>query len=67
MSRRVDRVNRRFGGAYGLHHQGTKIREPGTSVSRWLQSELARRFFYPEDVGDTFLLNVDSHKIYTAP
>jgi hypothetical protein len=24
-------------------------------------------FFYPEDGGDTFLRNVGSHKIYTAP
>jgi hypothetical protein len=31
---------------------------------RWL---LASGFFYPEDGGDTFLRNVDSHKIYTAP
>jgi hypothetical protein len=28
---------------------------------------LARGFFYPEDEGDTFLRNVGSHKIYTAP
>jgi hypothetical protein len=28
---------------------------------------LARGFFYPEDEGDTFLRNVCSHKIYTAP
>jgi hypothetical protein len=32
--------------------------------SRWF---LARGFFYPEDGGDTFLRNVGSHKIYTAP
>jgi hypothetical protein len=29
-------VNRRFGGTYRLHFQGRKIRERGTSVSRWL-------------------------------
>jgi hypothetical protein len=29
-------VNRRFGGTYSLHLQGRKIRERGTSVSRWL-------------------------------
>jgi hypothetical protein len=29
-------VNRRFGGTYRLHLQGRKIRERGTSVSRWL-------------------------------
>jgi hypothetical protein len=34
------------------------------TCSRWF---LARGFFYPEDGGDTFLWNVDSHKIYTAP
>jgi hypothetical protein len=32
-------VNRRFGGTYRLHHQGRKIRERGTSVSRWLLTE----------------------------
>jgi hypothetical protein len=32
-------VNRRFGGTYRLHLQGRKIRERGTSVSRWLQTE----------------------------
>jgi hypothetical protein len=30
-------VNRHFGGTYRLHLQGRKIRERGTSVSRWLQ------------------------------
>jgi hypothetical protein len=30
-------VNRRFGGMYRLHLQNIKIREQGTSVSRWLQ------------------------------
>jgi hypothetical protein len=34
------------------------------TCSRWF---LARGFFYPEDGGDTFLRNVSSHKIYTAP
>jgi hypothetical protein len=32
-------VNRRFGGKYRLYFQGRKIHEPGTSVSRWLQTE----------------------------
>jgi hypothetical protein len=32
-------VNRRFGGTYRLHLQGRKIRERGTSVSKWLQTE----------------------------
>jgi hypothetical protein len=32
-------VNRRFGGTYRLHLQGRKIRERGTSVCRWLQTE----------------------------
>jgi hypothetical protein len=31
------------------------------TCSRWF---LARRFFYPEDGGNTFLQNVVSHKIY---
>jgi hypothetical protein len=34
------------------------------SYSRWF---LDRRFFYPEDGGDTFFRNVGSHKIYTEP
>jgi hypothetical protein len=34
------------------------------TYSRWF---LAREFFYLEDGGDTFLRNVGSHKIYTAP
>jgi hypothetical protein len=34
------------------------------TCSRWF---LARGFFYPEDGSDTFLRNVGSHKIYTAP
>jgi hypothetical protein len=33
-------VNRRFGGTDRLHLQGRKICERGTSVSRWLQTEL---------------------------
>jgi hypothetical protein len=52
-------VNRRFGGMYRLHLPGREIRERGTSVSRWLQP--------PEDGGDTFLRNIGSHVIYTAP
>jgi hypothetical protein len=51
-------VNRRFGGKYRLHFQGRKIRERGTSVSRWLHTE---------DGDDTFLRNVGSHTIYTTP
>jgi hypothetical protein len=31
-------VNRRFGGRYRLHLQGRKIRERGTSVSKWQQT-----------------------------
>jgi hypothetical protein len=38
--RRVDYcVNRRFGGTHRLHLHGRKIRERGTNVSRWLQTE----------------------------
>jgi hypothetical protein len=32
-------VNWRFGGTYRFHLQGRKIREQGTSVRRWLQTE----------------------------
>jgi hypothetical protein len=67
-------VNRSFGGTYRFHLQDRKIGEQGNGVSRWLQSAstcsrcfLARRFFYSEDEGDTFLRNFGSHKIYTAP
>jgi hypothetical protein len=31
-------VDRRFGGTYRLHLQGSKIRERNTSVGRWVQS-----------------------------
>jgi hypothetical protein len=31
-------VDRRFGGTYRLHLQGSKIRERNTSVGRWLQT-----------------------------
>jgi hypothetical protein len=34
------------------------------ACSRWF---LTHGFFYPEDGADTFLRNVKSHKIYTAP
>jgi hypothetical protein len=33
-------VNRRFGGTYRLHLQGSKIRERGTSVTRLLRTEI---------------------------
>jgi hypothetical protein len=32
-------LNRRFGGTYRLHLQGRKIRERGTTASRWLQTD----------------------------
>jgi hypothetical protein len=32
-------VNWRFGGTYRLHLQGRKIRERGTGMSRWLQTQ----------------------------
>jgi hypothetical protein len=38
--------------------------QSAATCSRWF---LARVFFYPEDGGDTFLQNVGSYKIYTAP
>jgi hypothetical protein len=43
---------------------GICVSVAAATCSRWL---LACGFFYPEDGGDTFLRNVDSHKIYTAP
>jgi hypothetical protein len=61
-------VNRRFGRTYRLHLQGRKIGErvlqTAATCSRWF---LAHGFFYPEDGGDTFLRNIGSHKICTAP
>jgi hypothetical protein len=36
-------VNRRFGGTYRLHLQGRKIRERGTSVSRWPQAAVSSK------------------------
>jgi hypothetical protein len=61
-------LTRRFGGKYRLHLQGRKICERGTSVNRLLAT-YSRWFLasYPEDGGHTFLRNVDSHKICTAP
>jgi hypothetical protein len=40
------------------------VAQYAATCSRWF---LARGFFNPEDGGDTFLQNVGSHKIYTAP
>jgi hypothetical protein len=66
-------VNRLFGRTHRFHLQGRKIRARETSGSRWLQTDtcslwfIASGFFYPEDGGDTFLQNIGSHKIYTAP
>jgi hypothetical protein len=60
-------VNRRFGGMYRLHLQLGVFRlvtQSAAICSRWF---LASGFFYPEDEGDTFLQNVGSHNIYTAP
>jgi hypothetical protein len=47
-------VNRRFGGTYRLHLQGRKIREQGTSLSRWLQTELNPH-------------NKELHNLYSSP
>jgi hypothetical protein len=38
--------------------------QSAATCSRWF---FARGFLYPEDGGDTFLRNVGSHKMYTAP
>jgi hypothetical protein len=46
-------VNRRFEGTYRLHLQGRKIRERGTSVSRWLQTESPKRRFTQDLHGAT--------------
>jgi hypothetical protein len=42
----------------------TIISQVAATCSLWF---LARGFFYREDEGDTFLRNVGSYKIYTAP
>jgi hypothetical protein len=55
-------VNRRFGGTYRLHLQGSL--QSAATCSRWF---LARGVLYPEDGGDTFFRNVDSNKIYMVP
>jgi hypothetical protein len=34
---------------------------------RWFLARVFSFFFYPEERGDTFLLNVGLHNIYTAP
>jgi hypothetical protein len=47
-----------------LCHKITSYLQCAATRSRWF---LARGFFYPEDGGETFLRNVGSHKIYTAP
>jgi hypothetical protein len=40
------------------------VSQSAVIFSRWF---LSREFLYPEDVGDTFLRNVGSQEIYTAP
>jgi hypothetical protein len=47
----------------GVHLTATSVTDSATCPS-WL---LAREFFYLEDGGGTFLRNVGSHKICTAP
>jgi hypothetical protein len=42
----------------------TKGSQSAATCSSWF---LARGFLYPEDGGDTYLRNVGSHTIYTAP
>jgi hypothetical protein len=58
-------LNRRFGGTYRLHLQGGKIRERGTSVSRWLQSVgiRSRSFLHPWGVAECLMTLYDI--IYT--
>jgi hypothetical protein len=40
-------VNRCFGGTYRLHIQGRRMRERGTTVSRWLQEEDVYIYLFP--------------------
>jgi hypothetical protein len=54
-------VNRRFGGTYGLHHQGRRIAQQETRgcACHLIHADfLLGLFFDPEDVGDMFLRNV---------
>jgi hypothetical protein len=59
-------VNRRFGGTYRLHLHGRKIRERGTILQPPAHAGSSLADFSTLKI-DTFLRNVGSHKIYTAP
>jgi hypothetical protein len=67
-------VNRRFGGTYRLHLQGRRIRERGTSVSRWLQCAsfhvlLNRPLSQPNPIGVSLGLSSGSetrHMVFTS-
>jgi hypothetical protein len=51
-------------GFHGGDYEECRLLQTAATCSRWF---LDRRFFYPENGGDTFLRDVGSHKIYTAP
>jgi hypothetical protein len=48
-----------------VHTRSTRRHIPAAATC--LRRFLAREFFYPEHGNDTFLRNVGSHNIYTAP
>jgi hypothetical protein len=57
-------VNRCFGGTYRLHLQSIKIRERGTSVSRWLQTQILRIFlFYVTKIVDVIQLKLVMYRL----
>jgi hypothetical protein len=53
-------VNRRFGGRYRLRVQARKIRDPGTSVSKWLQT---RRNLQPPPHAGSFVVDFSTLKM----
>jgi hypothetical protein len=59
-------VNWRCGGTYRLHLQG-RIKNLRARNQRQQEAALQMEMMHPENGGDTFLRNVSSHKIYTAP
>jgi hypothetical protein len=59
-------VNRYFRGTYRLHLQGLKIRERGTSVSRWLQPGSSLADFYTLKM-ESIRSSETFYTIYTRP
>jgi hypothetical protein len=69
MWRRVDLVwtdvsEERIASIFSVDKSASEEPTSAATCSRWF---LALEFFYPENGGDTFLRNVGSHKICTAP